>query len=394
MSSSRGFGSIYRPAIQRCRPRRADLLADLGAGVLVGVVALPLAVAFAIASGAPPEAGLTTGIIGGLVIALLGGSRFQIGGPTGAFVGLCALTVAQYGLSGLALATLMAGCLLVFMGLFRLGGVVRLIPAPVVIGFTSGIAVVIATTQLRDALGIGVWPEAAPVHVHERLLAVWHGLGSWTPAAAALCLGTIAVTALLRRVAPRWPGALIAIVGAGLVAHLGALGVETVGDRFGTLPAGIPLPEVSFLAEATRDGFSGLLHRLGELSGPAMAIGILAAVESLLSATVADSMGRDQHDSDSELIGQGLANLVVPLFGGIPVTGAIARTATSIRSGARSPLAGAIHALTLLAIMALAMPLVAHLPMAALAGILFVVAYHDMSVTSPTASPRMTEAPT
>lgn len=372
---------LYRPALLRCPPTRADLVGDLFSGVLVGIVALPLAIAFAIASGAPPMAGIVTGILAGMIIAVGGGSRFQIGGPTGAFVGLCAAVVAHHGLSGLALATLMAGALLVVMGLLRFGAIIRFIPAPVITGFTTGIAVLIAATQLRDALGITEWPAQPPVHFHERLAAVVQGLGSWSPAAGSLCAGTVVVTILFRRVAPRWPGALIAIGLAAGATYVLGLDVETIGMRFGALDGALVLPSLDVFAGLPLDGMSEVLHSLIDLSGPALAIAILAAIESLLSATVADQMGRDRHDPDSELIGQGIANLIVPWFGGIPATGAIARTATSIRSGARTPLAGIIHALTLLIIAVAAMPLVAYLPMSALAGVLFVVAWYMSEFT-------------
>lgn len=366
----------YRPAIMRCMPERKDWLPDILSGILVGVIALPLAIAFAIASGMPPAAGIATAVVAGLLIALLGGSRFQIGGPTGAFVGLCALTVAQHGAGGLALATVMGGVLLVALGLFRLGSVVRLIPAPVVIGFTSGIAVIIASTQLRDALGLTQWPAENPTHFHQRLQLVYVAAASFRPGAVAVCLATMAIMLGFRHYLPRWPGALVALVVVSLVVLVGGIEVERIGDRFGALPSGIPLPSLASFAPLEIHSLRDLLQRMADLSGTAFAIGMLAAIESLLSATVADSMGKDQHHSDSELIGQGIANLVVPFFGGIPATGAIARTATNIRAGARSPLSGVIHAITLLLIMVVATPLVVHIPMAALAGILLVVAWY------------------
>ncbi len=366
----------YRPAILRCVPEKQHLFADLFAGLLVGVVALPLAIAFAIASGAPPMAGIITGIIAGALISSCGGSRFQIGGPTGAFVGLCASIVAQYGLAGLALSTLMAGVLLVFFGVFKLGAVIKFIPAPVVTGFTTGIAVIIAATQLRDGLGISLWPTESPVHFHERIMAVFYGIHTWSVAAVMLCLGTVVLTIGLRRFLPRWPGALIAIIMAALAAGLFQLDVETIGQRFGSLDGSLALPSFHVFADLEIQNSAQLVQTLTDLSGPALAIALLAAIESLLSATVADNMGSDRHDPDSELIGQGIANLVVPWFGGIPATGAIARTATNIRSGARSPLSGIIHAFTLLVIALVAMPLVSLLPMAAMAGVLFVVAWY------------------
>ncbi len=366
----------YQPSILRCPPKRETAWADLFSGILVGVVALPLAIAFAIASGASPEAGLVTGVIAGLCISIFGGSRFQIGGPTGAFVGLCAMTIATHGLAGLALATIMAGILLILLGVLRLGSVVRLIPAPVVTGFTSGIAIIIASTQLRDSLGLSLWPSENPAQFHERILATWNGLASWNPWSLGLCLSTVSIIVILRRYLPRWPGALLALLGISLITALLDLPVETISDRFGELPLMIPTPSLSVFDDLGIHSFSDIFAKMLDLSQVAFAIGMLAAIESLLSATVADSMGKDQHDSDSELIGQGIANILTPFFGGLPATGAIARTATSIRSGSRSPLAGIVHALTLLLIMLVATPLVAYIPMATLAGVLLVVAWY------------------
>lgn len=366
----------YQPALIRCPPQAAGLGADFSAGLLVGIVALPLAIAFAIASGAPPVAGLVTGVVAGVIIALAGGSRFQVGGPTGAFVGLCATTIATYGTAGLALATVMAGILLIVIALLRLGAVIRLIPAPVIIGFTSGIAVVIASTQLRDACGISDWPSQPPGHFHERLSALWAGLSSWNPWALGFCLCTISGMVLLRRLRPTWPGALIVIVVGTVLAQSTTLPLTTIGDRFGVLPGSLPWPSLSVFGGLEIHSLADLLARMSELSGTAFAIGLLAAIESLLSATVADGMGKDRHDSDSELMGQGFANIMVPFFGGLPATGAIARTATNIRAGAVSPLAAAFHALTLLALLLLATPLVRLIPLASLAAVLLVVAWH------------------
>ena len=368
--------TFYTPAILRCSPEKQHFFSDLFSGILVGVVALPLAIAFAIASGAPPMAGIITGIIAGILISSFGGSRYQIGGPTGAFVGLCATIVAQHGLAGLALSTLMAGVLLVLFGLFRFGAVIKFIPSPVVTGFTTGIAVIIAATQLRDGLGISLWPTVAPVHFHERILAVISGIHTWSASSVILCVGTVIITILFRRFAPRWPGALIAIILAAIATVVFQLPVDTIGQRFGALDGSLGLPSLNVFAGLEIHNTGRFIRVLIDLSGPALAIALLAAIESLLSATVADNMGSDRHDPDSELIGQGIANLVVPWFGGIPATGAIARTATNIRSGAKTPLSGIIHALTLLVIALVAMPLVSLLPMAAMAGVLFVVAWY------------------
>lgn len=370
--------SPFRPALLRTLRsgyRLGDLYSDCSAGILVGVVALPLAIAFAVASGAQPAQGFATAIVAGTLISLLGGSRVQIGGPTGAFVGLCATVVASHGYDGLALATLMAGVLLVFMGLLRLGKAIAFIPAPVVVGFTSGIAVTIASTQLRDAIGLREWPLDNPAHVADRVWAVLQYLGSWSPLALALCLGTVVGIVFLRRISPRLPAALLVLTLFGALAWWLHLDVATIGTRYPVIPAGLPLPRLPQPQEGGTWSLPLLLDRLRELSGPALAIAVLAGIESLLSAMVADSMAKDRHDANTELIAQGIANLSSPLFGGLPATGAIARTATNIRAGARTPIAGLIHAATLLAISLLAAPLVAAIPMACLAGVLLVVAW-------------------
>lgn len=366
------------PALLRCLRDgydRGALISDLLAGLLVGVVAVPLAIAFAIASGAPPIAGLVTGVVAGGMISAFGGSRFQVGGPTGAFVGLCATIAHTHGLGGLALATLMGGVLLVVLGLLRLGTVIRFIPMPVVVGFTTGIAAIIVSTQLRDVFGLSEWPAEAPAHVHQRLLAVWHGFPSWNPWALIAATVVVAVTVAFRRWLPRWPGALIAIVVVSLAATLGGLPLATIGDRYGNIPRGFPLPSLAIFDDLEIHGIGDLITRLHELSGPALAVGLLAAIESLLSATVADQMGGDRHDSDVELMAQGAANIAVPFFGGLPATGAIARTATNIRAGARSPVAGIVHAGVLFAVALFAGPLVEGIPLAALGGVLLVVAW-------------------
>ncbi|MDA3961588.1 MAG: SulP family inorganic anion transporter [Planctomycetota bacterium] len=351
-------------------------MADLLAGLLVGVVAVPLAIAFAIASGAPPIAGLVTGVVAGAMISMFGGSRFQIGGPTGAFVGLCAAIAHTHGFGGLALASVMGGVLLIALGAFRLGAVVRFIPTPVVVGFTSGIAAIIASTQLRDAFGISQWPAEAPAHVHDRLIAVWDGMGSWNPWAPILAVSVVAIILVFRCYLPRWPGALIAIVGVSGVAIGAGIPVETIAERYGALPMGFPAPSLDVFVDLEIHGFGDLMTKMRELSGAALAVGLLAAIESLLSATVADHMGGDRHDSDMELMAQGAANIAAPLFGGLPATGAIARTATNIRAGARSPVAGLVHAAVLLMVAIAAGPLVQRIPLCALAGVLVVVAWY------------------
>ncbi len=353
---------------------RQDLLADLGAGVLVGVVAIPLSLGLAIASGVSPAQGLVTAVIGGFLISILGGSRFQIGGPAGAFVGLCATGVAQYGYAGLALATVMAGMLLLFLGFARLGRAISFIPVPVVIGFTTGIAVIIATTQLAPALGL---PEPAkPLsHAHERLAYLWRIHAGWSPTALTTCLATLGVILGFRCWWPRLPGALIALILVG--GGVWALGwqVPTVGSQFPDLPSTFPAPHLPGLGLAPEWTLTELVERLRALSGLALAIALLGAIESLLSAVVADGLGGDRHDPDTELIAQGAANLISPWFGGLPVTGVIARTSTNIRAGARSPVAGIVHAVTVAAAILLCGPLLAHLPLACLAGVLFAVCW-------------------
>jgi SulP family sulfate permease len=364
------------PTLFRCLREgyhAADLRADLAAGLLVGVVALPLSIGLAIASGCSPAQGLVTAIVGGLAVSLLGGSRVQIGGPAGAFVGLCALGVGQFGYGGLAVATLMAGLLILGLGLARLGKAITYIPIPVVIGFTTGIAVVIASTQLAPTLGI-IEPAKPLAHVHERLGYLWDHRAEVTVAPLALCLGTMAVIGLLRRLAPRAPGALIAVVVATIAA--GFLPVATIHSRFGDLPAGLPAPSLPDLGLGAGWTWSDLINRLRDLSSLALAIALLGSIESLLSAVVADGLSGDRHHSDTELVAQGVANLLSPLFGGLPVTGVIARTSTNIRAGARTPVAGIVHALTILAAVLVAAPLVGHIPLAALAGVLLTVCWH------------------
>lgn len=343
---------------------------NIVAGLIVGVVALPLSMAFAIASGARPEQGLYTAILGGACVSLFGGSRVQIAGPTGAFIAILSAISAKYGVGGLQLATLLAGFILLLLGIGRMGTVIRFIPAPVIIGFTSGIGVIIFIGQCKDFLGL---PAIHGEHFHERL---WHLLQAlpqldWhTTVLACVSLALVIGTPRVKALA-RVPGPLVAMVVATAVQatyHLPT--VATIGSAFGAIPAGLPhvvLPDVS-------------VSRVLALLGPAFTIAMLAAIESLLSAVVADGMAGTQHDSNQELIGQGIANIMAPLFGGFAATGAIARTATNIRNGGNSPLAGVVHALTLLAILGFLVPLASGIPLAALAAILFVVAWNMSDV--------------
>src|SRR5262245_54949312 len=343
---------------------RRALVADLIAGVTVGLVALPLAMAFAISSGVKPEAGTYTAIRAGFVVSALGGSRFQIAGPTGAFVVIVAGIVVKFGVSGLLMCTMMAGVMLLVMGLSGLGAAVRYIPRPVTIGFTNGIAVLIASTQIKDFLGLSVDP--VPSEFVPRLLALARNIGSiqfQTTAVGMAALGLILVWPSVTR---RVPGYIVALFAITVITAMFGLNIETIGSRFGGIPVGLPSLSIP---EFRPDLIMPLLPS-------AVTVAMLAAIESLLSAVVADNMGHDKHKPDAELVAQGIANVVVPMVGGIPVTGAIARTATNIRSGAKSPVSGIVHALTLLAILMLAAPLARFIPLAALAAILFVVAYN------------------
>jgi SulP family sulfate permease len=343
---------------------KQDLLRDALAGAVVGIVALPLAVAFAIASGVRPEQGLYTAIIAGFLISALSGSRVQIGGPTGAFVVLVFGIVQQHGYDGLVVATLMAGGLLVVMGLARMGAVIRFIPYPVTAGFTTGIALIIAVGQLSDGLGLPM--ESVPSAFLAKLVAYAGALGGASPWAAAVTLTTVAVVVSWPRVSRRLPGPLVALVLTTALVQAFGLPLETIGTRFGEVPSRLPsfrLPRVDFAM-------------VPDLFSPALAIALLGGIESLLSAVVADGMTGRRHRSNAELVAQGVANLVTPLFGGIPATGAIARTATNVKNGGRSPVAGMVHALVLVLILTTLGRWVALIPMATLAGILAVVAYN------------------
>lgn len=343
---------------------RAQLLADVSAGVIVGIVALPLSIAFAIASGVSPDRGLYTAIVAGFLISALGGSRVQIGGPTGAFVVIVYGIVQEHGTEGLAVATGMAGLLLVGMGVAKLGGAIKFIPFPVVTGFTSGIALIIFSSQVKDLLGLGM--GEVPAGFFARWGAYARALGTASPHAAGVAAASLLILGLWPRVSRTVPAPFVALLAATLGVWALELPVETIGSRFGAIPSSLPAPHLpSVSAEMVR-----------ELAGPAFTIALLAAIESLLSAVVADGMIGGRHRSNMELVAQGVANVASPLFGGIPATGAIARTATNIRAGGRTPVAGMVHALTLLLVTLFFGPLVAYVPLAALAAILVVVSYH------------------
>jgi SulP family sulfate permease len=344
--------------------KRADLAPDILSGLTVGLVALPLAMAFGIASGVTPQAGIYTAIIGGGLISLLGGSRLQIGGPTGAFVVIVAGILAKFGLAGLALVTMMAGAILLVMGLTGLGAAVKFIPRPVTIGFTNGIALLIASTQIKDFLGLDIAHE--PSAFIPRMLAIGESLGSIHWEAAALAIATLAIILLFPRLTRRVPGSIVALAVCTIFVVATGLPVATIGSKFGGIPSGFPrfvIPD--FKSE-----------HIIPLIPSALTVALLAAVESLLSAVVADGMAGTRHNSNVELVAQGIANLVSPLFGGIPATGAIARTATNIRSGARTPLSGIVHAATLLGVLLFAAHLARFVPLATLSAVLFVVAYN------------------
>ena len=341
-----------------------QFLNDLIAGVITGIVALPLSIAFAIASGVKPEQGLYTAIVAGFLISFFGGSRVQIGGPTGAFIVIVYGVVQQYGIEGLAVATLMAGVMLVLMGFCRLGSIIKYLPYPLIIGFTTGIAVIIATTQIPAFLGMQL--TEFPGEYIGKLKAIGTNLNLIDPFSAGIGLLALIIMIIWPRVTKRVPGSLVALIVATLIVIIFKLPVETIGSRFGGVPSHLPefaFPHVNF--EIVRGLFA-----------PALTIALLAAIESLLSAVVADGMTGYRHRSNMELIAQGLANIASPLFGGIPATGAIARTATNIKNGGRTPLAGIIHAVTLVLILLFFGRYAALVPMSALAAILLIVAYN------------------
>jgi SulP family sulfate permease len=343
---------------------RSQLTADVVAGITVGLVALPLAMAFGIASGVTPQAGIYTAIVGGFLVSALGGSRVQIGGPTGAFVVIVAGIITQHGLSGLLMVTMMAGVMLVVLGVTGLGQAVKYIPRPVVLGFTNGIALLIASTQIKDFLGLTT--AGNPSEFFARMAMIGRSLGTVSWLACLLGVVSLALILLVPRKFPRVPGSIVALFAGTAAVTIFGLPVETIGSKFGGIPSGLPpfsLPE--FRADL-----------ILPLLPSAMTVAFLSAVESLLSAVVADSMSGDRHNSNAELVAQGVANVVVPMVGGIPVTGAIARTATNVRAGAKTPVAGLVHALTLLAIVLLFAPLARFIPLATLAAVLFIVAYN------------------
>ncbi len=359
------LNSVFRPVILDCFKGydRATFFKDLSAGLVVGVVALPLAIAFAVASGVSPEKGIYTAIIAGFIISVLGGSKVQIGGPTGAFIVIVYGIVLQYGINGLLIATFMAGVLLILMGLARMGNLIQFIPFPLIVGFTTGIALVILSSQVKDFLGLEM--GAVPADFLHKCMAYGQHIRSVNYYALAIALSTLFILATWPRISKRIPGSLVALITTTVFTQLLQLPVETIGSRFGTIQGSWPgwvFPDLT-------------LATVQKLIGPAFTIALLGGIESLLSAVVADGLTGGRHRSNTELVAQGAANIFSALFGGIPATGAIARTATNIQNGGKTPLAGIIHAVTLLVIVLAASRWAALIPMATLAGILVVVAY-------------------
>ena len=367
---------VYKMKALEFRPKLLDTLrnynrksfmTDLMAGVIVGIVALPLAIAFGIASGVTPEKGIITAIVAGLIISVLGGSKVQIGGPTGAFIIIIYGIIQQYGIEGLAIATFMAGIFLVMFGLLHLGTIIKYIPYPIVVGFTSGIAVTIFTTQIKDLFGLQL--SSVPSDFIEKWIVYIQNMSTTDMWTAIIGIASVVVIAITPRFSKKIPGSLVAIILMTVVALLlknfaGVSSIETIGDRF-SISSELPEAHVPAMTWET----------IKQLVSPAITIAILGAIESLLSATVADGVIGDHHDSNTELIAQGVANLASPLFGGIPATGAIARTMTNINNGGRTPIAGIIHAGVLLLIFLFLMPLAQYIPMTCLAGVLVVVSY-------------------
>lgn len=366
----KGVFGVFRPKLAETLRNydRKKFMADLMSGIIVGIVALPLAIAFGIASGVTPEKGLITAVIAGFLISFLGGSSVQIGGPTGAFIVIVYGIVQQFGTGGLIVATIMAGVMLMAMGFLRAGTIIKFIPYPVIVGFTSGIAVTIFATQVKDFLGLQI--ESVPADFVAKWAVYAQNIGTADWWAAGVAVASVATIALMPRLSKKIPGSLVAIVvmtlAVWLLRHkLGITGIETIGDRFA-------LEGMHITAEAPRINF----EMVSALLPSAFTIAMLGAIESLLSATVADGMTGDRHDSNTELIAQGAANIITPFFGGIPATGAIARTVTNINNGGRTPVAGIVHAAVLLLIMLFLGGLTKHIPMACLAGALTVVAYN------------------
>ena len=343
----------------------ADFRRDALAGIIVGIVALPLAIAFAIASGVKPEQGLYTAIVAGFLVSALGGTRVQIGGPTGAFIVIVYGIVQKYGYDGLAVATLLAGVMLVVMGFLRLGGLVKFVPFPLTVGFTTGIALIIATTQFGDLLGLTI-PGKIPALFLPKLATFAHALPTTNFWAVGIAAVALAFTVFWPKVTKKVPGSLMAILATTLLVQIFHLPVSTIHSRFGDVPSHLPFPHIPTVP----------FDKFVELFNPAVSIALLAALESLLSAVVADGMTGRRHRSDMEIVAQGVANIVSPLFGGIPATGAIARTATNIKNGGRTPIAGIVHAFTLLVILMVAGRWAGLIPMPALGAILVVVAYN------------------
>lgn len=362
------FSDLYTPklvTVLREGYGFTQFRADAIAGLTVAIVALPLSIAIAVASGASPAQGLITAIIGGFFVSLLGGSRFQIGGPAGAFIVLVNTTAATHGMDGLILAVLLSGMMLALAGWFRLGTFVKFVPYPVTVGFTAGIAIIIGSSQLKDLFGLQLaGAEPGPFLEKLPVLAAAAPTADWQ--AFVIAAGTMAVIFTLKRFRPGWPGILLAVVLAAVITAMANLNIATIGTRFGAMPAGLPMPHVPSLS----------LAKITDVLPAALSFTLLGAIESLLSAVVADGMTGRRHRSNCELVAQGAANMASALFGGICVTGTIARTATNVRAGAHGPVAGMMHSVFLLGMMMLAAPLIAYIPMAALAGVLAVVAWN------------------
>jgi SulP family sulfate permease len=359
---------LFRPKLATVKAEgygMASLRSDAIAGLTVAIVALPLSMAIGVASGVSPERGLYAAIIGGFLVSALGGSRFQVGGPAGAFIVLVSTAVGTYGLDGLLLAVMMSGFFLALIGISRLGALIRYIPEAVTVGFTCGIAIIILASQLRDLGGLTL-AGAEPGHLIPKVVALGRALPSINPSALAIGVGSAALIFTLHRWRPMWPAMLIAVALVSLVAAMLHLPIETIGSRFGGIPNSLPLPALPSITSS----------RVLELLPIAISFTLLGGVESLLSAKIADGMTRRKHRYNMELVAQGIANIGSALFGGICVTGTIARTATNIRAGARSPVAGMLHAVFLLAFMVLAAPLANFIPLAALAGVLLVVCWN------------------
>ncbi len=362
------FSALFTPKLVTILREGYDfaaLRADVVAGLTVAIVALPLSMAIAIASGTTPERGLYTAIVGGFLVSALGGSRFQIGGPAGAFIVLVASAVARLGLDGVALATMLAGGMLMAAGFFRLGTYIKFIPYPVTVGFTAGIAVIIFASQLKDLLGLTLAGKEPGAFV-PKIVALAPALGTANAGAIGMALLAIVLIVGMRRLRPHWPGMLVAVVATALATWTFSLPVETIGSRFGGISASLPAPHLPVFS----------LAKVWEVLPDALAFALLGAIESLLSAVVADGMTGRRHRSNCELVAQGIANMGSALFGGICVTGNIARTATNVRAGGRSPVAGMLHSLFLLAFILLLAPLAAYIPLAALAGVLATVAWN------------------